>query len=358
MNTKSERPLYFVNGPVDFAVIGGLSLAVFAALHLLELRGRTPHGIWLAAWLAWAVNWPHFSATNYRLYRSRSTASQYPFTAFGVPLLVAAGVAGCYAWPDVLAPAFVKLFLLWSPYHFSAQSFGLSLLYARRAGVAYGRLERAALSAFVYSTFVTAVLQTEDASRPRAYFGLQIPRLGVPAWFGTASAWAVYVFAVLFLAAWLGARARTRRRLPLILLLPAFTQFVWYLPGGVAPGFNEFVPFFHSLQYLYVAWALQLRERRDVLPDAPAAPFVARETLHWSVVNFWGGVALFWMLPRLAALFGPSIQFSEPVLIAAVQIHHFFVDGVIWKLRYAAVESPLLMGFHDLLRGPPAKEAA
>ena len=96
------------------------------------------------------------------------------------------------------------------------------------------------------------------------------------------------------------------------LLLPAFTQFVWYLPGGVAPGFNEFVPFFHSLQYLYVAWALQLRERRDVLPDAPAVPFVARESIHWGLVNFWGGVA-WWQTARLFARPRPALSLAGMV---------------------------------------------
>ena len=347
------RPLYFVNGPVDVLLIGGVSIAAFALLQVLQIQDRTAHGAYAAAWLAWVVNWPHFSATSYRLYRSRSTVAQYPVTAIGIPILIAAAVAGCYAWPAVLAPAFVKLFLIWSPYHFSAQSFGLSLLYARRAGVTYGRLERAALAAFVYSTFVTAVLQTEHAGGSRPYRGLHLPRLGVPEWLGHASQIAVYVFGALFLAAYVRASVRSGRRLPLILLLPAFTQFLWYLPGERIPSYLEYVPFFHSLQYLFIAWALQMKERHDERKDAAAAGLVVRDSIHWGLVNFWGGVALFWLLPRLGTLLGQPIHFAEPVLVAAVQIHHFFVDGVIWKLRHAAVGSPLLMSVKELFRPAP-----
>jgi hypothetical protein len=41
------------------------------------------------------------------------------------------------------------------------------------------------------------------------------------------------------------------------------------------------------------------------------------------------------------------------ILAAAVNIHHFFVDGVIWKLRYAATSSALMMNIAELA-GPGA----
>ena len=51
--------------------------------------------------------------------------------------------------------------------------------------------------------------------------------------------------------------------------------------------------------------------------------------------------ALFWGLPRIGSHFGRSLQFSNAVLLSAIQIHHFFVDGVIWRLRNPAARSPL-----------------
>jgi hypothetical protein len=37
------------------------------------------------------------------------------------------------------------------------------------------------------------------------------------------------------------------------------------------------------------------------------------------------------------------------VTIAVVQIHHFFVDGVIWKLKRKTVSSPLMVNLGDLV---------
>lgn len=350
MTDRPARSLYFVNGPVDFGIIGGLTIILFVTLKLAAVEGRPMEGAWLAAWLSWVVNWPHFSATNYRLYHTRANIAQYPFTALGVPILLTAGILASYAWPLTVAPAFVKLFLIWSPYHFSGQSLGISLLYAKRAGVSFGRLERAALAGFLYATCISSVLGSEDTTRPRSFHGILVPRLGIPVWVADASVAVMYLLGIFFLILCTVSCILRRRRVPLIVFLPALTQFLWFGPGRDLPSFNEFVPFLHSLQYLLIAWSLQLKERADLSAAPPSRAFVFRQSVHWGLINFWGGVALFWVLPRLGQAFGHPLQFSEPVLIAAVQIHHFFVDGVIWKLRHPQVSSPLLVSLGDLIR--------
>jgi hypothetical protein len=47
------------------------------------------------------------------------------------------------------------------------------------------------------------------------------------------------------------------------------------------------------------------------------------------------------------------------VILCGVQIHHFFVDGVIWKLKKKSVASPLMVNIEDLVgRAPQAEGAA
>jgi hypothetical protein len=59
-------------------------------------------------------------------------------------------------------------------------------------------------------------------------------------------------------------------------------------------------------------------------------------------LNIAIGALLFWVLPRAVHhLGGVPMGFTVPVLGAAVQIHHFFVDGVIWKLRNPRVDALL-----------------
>ena len=131
VNPAIRRP-YFVSLPVDVAVMGGLSIALYASLWLLDVSVRTNTVVSLGAALVWVINYPHFSATSHRLYRTRENIRQYPLTAFAVPILLMAGAVLRCSPPTVIAPFFVKFFQIWSPYHFSGQTFGIGMLYARR----------------------------------------------------------------------------------------------------------------------------------------------------------------------------------------------------------------------------------
>src|SRR5579862_1102990 len=155
------QPLYFINAPLDYALIGMISIIAFALLYGLKKSDRTETVILLAAKAAWVCNWPHFAATSYRLYHSRDNIRQYPLTALLIPWLVLAGVFASIAAPRTIAPYFVMIFLIWSPYHFSGQSVGISMIYARRAGFFVGKVERFALSGFIFGTYLTQTIRSQ-----------------------------------------------------------------------------------------------------------------------------------------------------------------------------------------------------
>ncbi len=361
MTTAAAAParparLYFVNAFVDYALIGGASIALFAIFWLTKYRERSPDVIQAGIMLMWLINWPHFSATNWRLYHSKANVAQYPVTAIAIPFLVLAGVIASFTSPAGIAPVFVKLFLLWSPYHFSGQSLGISLIYARRAGFQVTRLDRLAFSSFIFGTFFFATARGEVGGGSYPYFGVDVPRLGLPEWVRDGSWWGLVVCGVSLAIVVLRWCIVNRRLVPPIVLLPALSQAVWFVPTGLS-SFNEFVPFFHSLQYMLIAWSMQLKEKMDENGIAPSGEYVLAESARWGAANFVGGAILFFVLPRVGTLFGFPIGVAEPIIISAVQIHHFFVDGVIWKLKNPKVGSPLLVNIEDLLR-QPAKAAA
>ena len=135
------------------------------------------------------------------------------------------------------------------------------------------------------------------------------------------------------------------------ILLPAITQYVWFVAGGYYPTFYMFVPAFHGLQYLLIAWMMQLKEKADNQGIETNKPYVIKESARWGIVNFLLGAFLFYWLPRLCTYVGYSLTFSIGIVIAGVQIHHFFVDGVIWKLKNKRVSSPLMVNLNEMLHG-------
>jgi hypothetical protein len=350
--------LYFVSGPVDFACIGGASLVAFAVIGAAFGSGSVrAEWFWgAAALLTWVCNYPHFAATSHRLYHRREHMAQFPFTAFVVPLLVVAGMVGSFASPDVVAPFFVKLFLLWSGYHYSGQTVGITLIYARRAGFVATGAARLALSGFVFGTYLTIIARAEAALGEQAYYGIRCPTLGVPKFVAVLAEHSMWVCGAAFLLLAAGWCVRNRRLLPPVVLLPAAAQFVWFIPGGGDPNFAVFVPFFHSLQYLLIAWATHVKERVESAQAAPTRSLVLGESVKWGAVIVPVGALLFWMLPHaLASSTGTGFQFAAPVVLAGVQIHHFFVDGVIWKLKNPRAASPVHASVGDYLKaGRPA----
>src|SRR5207302_3499380 len=83
----TARSLYFVNWWVDSLAIGGLSILTAIALLLCDASDAaalTP----LVFPVAVLVNYPHFSATVYRLYQNPENLREFPATAIGLPVLL------------------------------------------------------------------------------------------------------------------------------------------------------------------------------------------------------------------------------------------------------------------------------
>jgi hypothetical protein len=339
-----SRSQYFVNVWIDAAMIGGISIVFFLSAHLFTDAGRTPALLESVAIASLFVNYPHFSATIYRLYQSPANIRQFPVTAIGVPVLIAAAVSASLWQPEVVAPYFVILFLIWSPFHYSGQTIGITMLYARRSGTEIGRWQRIALSTFVYSTFIVGFAYTKE---PLQRYGVTIPIIHFPTWFD-AVVIAVMIASVAGFLTFVILWSFVRRRLPpLMVLLPAATQFVWFLPGRQAAMFFEFVPFFHCLQYLYVAWAMQMGLRLGK-PVAGSKPHkLLDESMRWAWRNYVGGLFLFIALPWIGFWINVPLITSAGIVLAAVNLHHFIVDGVIWKLRDTGETSPLMMNAAD-----------
>ena len=333
---------YFVNAYVDFLFIGGLSIIAYFVIRHFGIQDRSYWVYTLSGGLVWIGNWPHFSATIYRLYRSRENVKQYPLTATLVPIVVFGGMIASFFSPNVVAPYFVKFFLIWSPYHFSGQTIGITLIYARRNGFVFTKLQRLALSGFVFGTFLTSSIAAEVSPEGNQYYSIHYPGFGLPYWLYQSSIYVIWASGIVLVGSIVLHCVKTRRFLHPMILLPATAQYFWFVAGRSIPAFTEFVPFFHSIQYLLIAWSMEIVERREQQKAAVNGAFFYKTSARWGLLNVAGGAGLFFLMPRFFAALGTPLDFSLGVVLAAIQIHHFFVDGVIWKLRRTSVSSPLM----------------
>src|SRR6185436_5458169 len=122
-------------------------------------------------------------------------------------------------------------------------------------------------------------IRAEGAGQTATFWGVTYPTLGVPEWAVTIMTGLLGLSGVALAALLVLYSRKERVRVPPIVLLPAVSQYVWFVLGPSRQSFAEFVPFFHSLQYLLIAWAMQMAERAE--SERVSANFLVGETVTW-----------------------------------------------------------------------------
>ena len=294
--------------------------------------------------LALAFNYPHFMATVYRAYHTREQFEKYRIFTVHITLLLVLAAALTHFFP-VLLPWVFTLYICWSPWHYSGQNFGLLMMFSRRAGLAPEPRERRALYAAFIASYVLLMLNFHTgASNDDMILSLGIParwafwpKIACAVFFLAAGGWALFRFA---------RRGASWRLMAAPLTLFA-SQFFWFVAFVGLEVFGRLqvqqtryssgmLAILHSTQYLWITSYYQRREAR------------ATGQSNWSFVGYFmtlvaGGIALFvplpWIVSRLA-----HVDFAASFLTftALVNIHHFILDGALWKLRDTRVASLLI----------------
>jgi len=301
---------------------------------------------------AWAVtfyalalffNYPHYMATIYRAYHRAEDIQKYrTFTVYTTGLILLTGLLSHF-WLGIL-PWIFTIYLTWSPWHYSGQNYGLFMMFARRAGSHPGKAERRAL----YGAFITSYLilflgfHTGPSSDPLFL------SLGIPAVVGR---WGQIGLGAGFLALSVYGLSGLVRAIGWRKLLPCLTlfssQFLWFLlPAAMSLIRGMEIPqsryssgvlaIMHSAQYL---WITSYYARRET-SEAPGRSW--RPWAYFGVLVA-GGIALFVPGPWLASrVFHHDFSASFLIFTALVNLHHFILDGAIWKLRDGRIASLLL----------------
>jgi tetratricopeptide (TPR) repeat protein len=337
--------LYLFNPAVDLGVIaGGLTFVLFP-LSLVVAPRLNVVGFLV---LLFFCNFPHYMATNYRIYRNRSQIERYKiFSIYITGLLGLTAILG-HLMAGVWLKVLYTVYFTWSPFHFTGQNYGISLMYLRRAGVVPSKTDRRLLYATFMSCFLMYVAYINAAVEGAPAFPFQplgIPRDAVRIAYLALLAGGV-IAAIGFLARIV---ARTPRRAMTPVLLIMGSQFAWFAAATGVPLFSssiglDWLPigalfptiaFLHCAQYLGVT---AYYAKRDSLSEN--RPFSLAGYFGVLVV---GGVFLWIGSTRLLSqVFGLDYGISFLVMLSLINIHHFLMDGAIWKLRDGRIARLLL----------------
>jgi tetratricopeptide (TPR) repeat protein len=301
--------------------------------------------VWSVAFYALALffNYPHYMATIYRAYHRAEDFHKYRvFTVYTTALILLTGLLSHF-WLGIL-PWIFTIYLTWSPWHYSGQNYGLFMMFARRAGANPGKAARRALyGAFIVSYLVLFLEFHAGTSTDPLFISLGIPPL-VARW-GQYGLGAVFVGLSTYSLSQLVRAIGWRKLLPCLTLFSS--QFLWFLlPAAMSLFKGMEIPqsryssgvlaVMHAAQYL---WITSYYARRE----ASEASGRSWRPLAYFGVLVAGGIALFVPGPWLASrVFHHDFSASFLIFTALVNLHHFILDGAIWKLRDGRIASLLL----------------
>ncbi|MBM4383429.1 MAG: tetratricopeptide repeat protein [Deltaproteobacteria bacterium] len=329
---------------------GALSLLAFGAFMLGGERLRIAQPALVFPLGVLLLGMPHYGGTLLRVYERARDRRSYAVFSYGATAAVAAWLALALIEP-VAGTWLATLYLTWSPWHYTGQNYGLAVMFLGRRGVAVDAKDKRWLwAAFALSyalTFVSMHAQTPgevEAPVQYASYALHVGRLGIPLALAQPLTLALGAAALACLVRAGVGLARSAPSLAALgpAALLAASQALWFaLPAAALMlntsfGFEAFdwrqrahyvtwIALFHSAQYLWVT------------------TYYARQSESWSgfapyAAKVLASGAAIWTLPSLA--FGPaalgvsSMDAGLALLIAsAVNVHHFILDGAIWKLR-------------------------
>jgi tetratricopeptide (TPR) repeat protein len=337
--------------PIDLIVgCGAWSLPLLILPYVFGDNGQA--GALAFSMLAVAVNGPHYMATIYRAYRTREDFDRYRvrtlyFTLFLTAVLIAAhGFYGIVPW-------LMTIYLTWSPWHYMGQNFGLMLMFVHRNELKIDRRDRNVLwISFVASYLLTFLFFHTGPSTTPFWISIGFP----PSLLNTLRIPLMLVFfaGALPLGRLIRQAGAKRKRdsaqpeqwKPMLAPLTLYvTQFLWavlpsalvFLKGVGVPEVAYSVSMLAVMHCAQYVWITNYYARREAKAESTG--------WHWQryfAILVIGGVALFIAGPWLASYaLGRDFGMSVLIFTAVVNIHHFVLDGAIWKLRDKRIRSLL-----------------
>jgi hypothetical protein len=347
------QPRAIISPLVDALCVGGLSLVLLLPFLLTGRLELVLVGAGVQAWIAAFVNMPHFMASYRMIYRSREIIRAHPWAAIRVPaiLLTYTGFAVLMSGTtDLYVVVLQSVMGAYLAVHYTGQAWGMMATYAWMDGRPFVPTERKLVRGGLYIMLAWHVVW---------FFHHGFPKWGLQPLYDLVTLLSAFALAGGLIGFGL-MHARTGRLPPPRSLIAWAAIFVWYAAMARDPRALFWVQIAHAVQYL--AFPIRVEVNRTRRGEHGGAG-----RLGWHMGVFFVvliGVSLVmailvpagamtvvtdWLGRRPGELVGLSI-------LAFLNIHHYFTDGVMWKLRNPMVRQDL---FGHLEAAPaPAAPAA
>ena len=377
---ENRRDYLFISRPVDFLMLGGLSILVWFPVYFLQdsvgvAKSFTLAIPALALSLAYWVNYPHFMASYKLAYMQGKgfiVSNWFQLIFVPIALIVAVLISLNYwssstsdsrlvfffnalfeffglktrlgLYPNLgseMLGALILLMYFTVGWHYSKQTFGCMMVYAKLDNYRLGNIERNILRYALLSTWWVTWLYVNCSEGTYPFYGLTVYRLNLPyVWFQASY---VIVGLMFVTVALIFIRIYVREnRLPSInFLIPLFALLLWHIPLLGDPQFFYLLGFFHSLQYFpFVAKVEKTRYK-----VAGRSKTNIRLLVFFGIMMFVGFLAFDYIPKSFDEMKGSTsvlhASFFMIAFLVFINVHHYFIDNVLWRFKNREVRELL-----------------
>jgi hypothetical protein len=326
---------------IDALCVGGLSLLLLLPLLLSGRADLVIVGVGMQAWIAALVNMPHFMASYRLVYRDRETINAHRWAAIYVPLILF-GYIVFAVWQSRETDLYVSILMTvqggYLAWHYTGQAWGMMATFTYLDGRSFQPVERRLIRGGLYLLLAWHVAwffrwgfgNTRFAPLLESlYFILSV----------------LSVVALVSGAVGLGLmKARTGRFPPAKALIAWGAIFVWYAAMARDPRAIFWVQIAHAVQYLMFPVRVEInRTRRS---GSGRSRLATHMTVYLIVLLAVSVAMAVWIPARAMDVVADWLgrrpgEVTALSLLAFLNVHHYFTDGVMWKLRNPAVREDL-----------------
>ncbi len=377
---EGPRDYLFVSRSVDFLMLGGLSILVWIPVYFLQDTGSLAKSFTLAIpaaalSLAYWVNYPHFMASYKLAYmQGKNFIISNWFQLIFVPIaLIFVVLISFNFWSSPISGsrlvfffnalfeffglktrlglypnlgsemlgALILLMYFTVGWHYSKQTFGCMMVYAKLDNYRLGNIERNILRYALLSTWWVTWLYVNCSEGTYPFYGLTVYRLNLPyVWFQASYVIVGLMFITVVI---IFARIYVREnRLPSInFLIPLFALLLWHIPLLGDPQFFYLLGFFHSLQYFpFVAKVEKTRYK-----VAGRSKINIRLLVFFGIMMFVGFLAFDYIPKSFDGMKDSASVLNASFFMIAfmvfINVHHYFIDNVLWRFKNKQVRELL-----------------
>ena len=285
------------------------------------------------------INFPHFMASYRLLYQRREMVERYSWAAIYLPAVLITYVAFTFIYAMTMAPHIDPRYYYIVEYaastylavHYTGQTWGMIATFGYLSGAVPTTGERRVLRAVLY-VFLFWHVATYHHHVPlyQLFFPFLEPWVE-PAY--TAVGYAAHAAMAVAVLTFVQVSARIGRPVSLRMVVPLLALYLGYLNyqrGHIGGLFM--LQLGHALQYLIFPVRVEMNVNRDGRP------------LAWHLASYFGvlTVAGWFVFVASGRLQSAHWAFAGATLVAAVNIHHYFIDGCVWKISNPDVRRDLL----------------